>query len=645
MASVSQSLLASRKLRVLVVENREETRKVLKENLVRWGYEPILAESSGVALIDEAKKVARDFRCHLAIVDKRLMDDYEPADISGLDLIGELRPTISIMLTAYPDHETTRLALREKGAFDTVLKGDPQILRDALQRAAQAKWPTVQTTPEGFVDEYIVTSLQTVEGASIAVDEITDLLAILFHPAAEITLETLSGSTKSPSESAARRRSVVFRVATRDKEPVFVKLAHPDRISEEVRRYREYVEGKLGGLFYAKLEPSCELWNLGGSVYPFLGKSGEVVLFSQWYKENQEVTKILKPLQHFFGEVWKRKYDARTLMSGTLFDNYDLLWEKKLQDLVTDWRGLRPIRSFPGINGRFHDPRAWIAKKKDKSKLYDLQKCVVHGDLHGDNLFVGNGFAWAIDFERTGDGPVLADFVELEQDIVTRLAHFESNELPIFYELCVVLTQPKRLSNPLVATQRILEHPEALKAFQVIAGLRQIAYEITKCEDAREWYWGSPLNASYIDPVLGEIGDEERRMKTAVLGSIRGERLDLWGESVWPPSGWPSVHWSGEVFSGGIALGRVPDAIPGGTHPQKLNLTDLRIILADLYPDRDSIVRVLADADFSITNVNLSDKMVNSWHNILDEARKHEGAIKRIIEIARRDYPGYPELR
>ncbi len=42
---------AGRKLRVLIVENREETRQVHRDNVIRWGYEPVIAEGSGDILM------------------------------------------------------------------------------------------------------------------------------------------------------------------------------------------------------------------------------------------------------------------------------------------------------------------------------------------------------------------------------------------------------------------------------------------------------------------------------------------------------------------------------------------------------------------------------------------------------------------
>ncbi len=49
-------------------------------------------------------------------------------------------------------------------------------------------------------------------------------------------------------------------------------------------------------------------------------------------------------------------------------------------------------------------------------------EAVTHGDLHGDNLLIDSRKnAWVIDFERSGEGHVLQDFIELESDILNRL--------------------------------------------------------------------------------------------------------------------------------------------------------------------------------------------------------------------------------
>ena len=68
------------------------------------------------------------------------------------------------------------------------------------------------------------------------------------------------------------------------------------------------------------------------------------------------------------------------------------------------------------------NPVTWVLKHRVDSSTLSARQAITHGDLHGDNIFVDDIHAWAIDFERSGEGHILRDFTELEVDILTRLA-------------------------------------------------------------------------------------------------------------------------------------------------------------------------------------------------------------------------------
>lgn len=125
--------------RVLVVENEPASLEIYRRLLIVWGCEPIVAVGIGAELLDDARKKASSYHCRIALVDMRLFDNRDKADISGLDLIAEIRPTVSIVVSAFGDERTMRDALRLKGAFDFFSKGDDPIkLSELVQGAAQS---------------------------------------------------------------------------------------------------------------------------------------------------------------------------------------------------------------------------------------------------------------------------------------------------------------------------------------------------------------------------------------------------------------------------------------------------------------------------------------------------------------------------
>src|SRR5262245_15240860 len=87
------------KIRVLVVENDADMRQAYAESLIEWGYEPLLIAGKGTALMEAARRSARESIFQVAQVDMRLGDDRDPDDQRGLELIPDLRPAVCIVLT------------------------------------------------------------------------------------------------------------------------------------------------------------------------------------------------------------------------------------------------------------------------------------------------------------------------------------------------------------------------------------------------------------------------------------------------------------------------------------------------------------------------------------------------------------------
>ncbi len=98
--------------------------------------------------------------------------------------------------------------------------------------------------------------------------------------------------------------------------------------------------------------------------------------------------------------------------------------------------------TLPEFSGQYLNPATWILAHAEESRIHSAQLAITHGDLHGDNMFVEEDHCWAIDFERTGRGHILRDFVELEEDIITRLYMLPGNNMYIFYNFLIPLTKP-----------------------------------------------------------------------------------------------------------------------------------------------------------------------------------------------------------
>src|SRR5215216_7221740 len=97
--------------RILLVENDERVRESYEVLLRYWGYSPIPAIGEGKALMKDAITKARTKRCILALIDLRLLDDFDEDDTSGLKLSKEIGPIRSIILSRFQNQKILRKIL------------------------------------------------------------------------------------------------------------------------------------------------------------------------------------------------------------------------------------------------------------------------------------------------------------------------------------------------------------------------------------------------------------------------------------------------------------------------------------------------------------------------------------------------------
>jgi two-component system NtrC family response regulator len=126
-----------KKYKIVLADNDAEFLRTRKEILEAEGYEVVAASGP-----EEAATFLQDQTVDLAVVDLRLRDDKDEADISGLALIKSAAPRVpKILMTAYPTVEMTRRALKHdmdniQAAVDMVAKQEGvEILLRAVSEA------------------------------------------------------------------------------------------------------------------------------------------------------------------------------------------------------------------------------------------------------------------------------------------------------------------------------------------------------------------------------------------------------------------------------------------------------------------------------------------------------------------------------
>lgn len=122
-----------KRIKILLADNDPEYLKTCEEILEAQGYDVIPASG-----YEEAERLFQSTPIDLAVVDLRLRDDRDEADLSGLALIKRVAPEVpKILLTAFPSVEVARRALKRDfnevpSAVDFVAKQEGA---DALLRA------------------------------------------------------------------------------------------------------------------------------------------------------------------------------------------------------------------------------------------------------------------------------------------------------------------------------------------------------------------------------------------------------------------------------------------------------------------------------------------------------------------------------
>lgn len=565
---------ALRGLRVLVVDNDRVLREQTVELLRRWGCDPVAPEGEGDVLLAGAREAARRHCCQLALVDMRLFDDDDNSDISGLKLASELGPTLSIVMSNHGDFRTVKQAFHDYHVLDFIPKVDgPEALERALRHEVAAHTiggRHMEIEWAGLLSSAALGERLVDQSRNAPADEADDLLGRMFRPARRLVLTPLAADAPasdmplSPSALPSLRRDSRIFLAQIDDQPALtvVKIAKRQKILHEIDNYQRYVENGLPSLFRPELRCKLALWNLGAVGYRFVGNSDlsssdTFPSFYNFYRATEDPEQILAPLRHFFDPGnWGYWYQTNvTPLGRSLFSAYDEMLRHKLSRYFPEWGAQRPRMGFAGIADDMPNPMRWLADNHTRSsEVLNSRQAVTHGDLHGDNLFVSATHAWPIDFERTGPGPILRDFIELVQDILTRAALFGPADLPLVYDLAVAICAPQHPGRPMRSTARIEAHPEARKALRVVAGLQRLAVDLARYSDRREYLWGLLFNHLFVLARLHEHRSTPRYQHTALMASVICRRLSGWGPAApWPPPGWPPVDWVDPEREGGPA--------------------------------------------------------------------------------------------
>ncbi len=544
-----EDTLMQERPRVLIVDNEERIVKLYKRLLEIWNYAVIIAEGSGTALLDDAVAKARKFRCQIALVDMRLVDNFDDDDTSGLDLIEKLKPAITITVSGYGTLQLALETVQNRGAADFFEKSDdPDKLRQKLDRVAHRMCAACKPMEIGPEDILVSAKKTLFERVPVEFhDQLHDALVRLFPNAEKLHLEKMNSSgISSEFSTVPRPRSVILRVFEDELQPVIVKLARQSKINQEVERFNKYIRGRLVGQYKPTLESSVELWDIGAIKLSYVGSIEET--FANFVSQGS-IEKIEQSLEHFFVHTWSDHYGrARDVHNESLFGIYCRVWDRDWVKRANQFVMPDPADAMELMiweRSKANHPLDWLriiqeyeGSPNDPSLVQETRLAITHGDLHADNLLIDDSqHGWVIDFERSGEGHALQDFIELESDIITRIA-CAREEFPAFYYFCLAIAGGDSIDS-LSTDHASLTNAETQKLLNTIAAIRRLAVRCTGIKDIRQYLLGLYFNTIFRATIVSRE-PKKSELRAWMLASILCHRLSHWGD-FWPPDEWHSL--------------------------------------------------------------------------------------------------------
>lgn len=537
--------------RILVVENDPRTANLHQKNLARWGYESFVAEGSGKALLEDAVKKAYQYACHVALVDMRLLDDYDQNDRSGIELVPKLKPTLSIIVSGSgKDRDTVLFAQKRMGAEDFIGKEETlSRLRESIFSATERAF-ACKHGPTIIMDESLIDDIMNrcVPGKPMQVREV---IKYLFSSSGHVTVKPLQATVIKHAHQA--KGHTLTLLAQVDKQtPCIIKLASREHIQREAENYERHVKSQISGRFYSLLRNVSILWHLGGIAYDFLGSEHNKFLqFSDYYSRPIPVDHISVVMEHLF-QVWGQLYRRQQHYSLTTL--HQCYWRSEHQEIEM-W--VQDISSkgekFITIDStKLCNPFSWLFNHLTISKTHTSQLTTIHGELVGTNILVDDlRQAWVIDYDRVGEGHILGDFVQFEIDLLFNFGKLEHLPPKVFWDLCMIIVAPERPGELLPVTESVWLEPSARRAYLVLKEIRRLASEVTKYANVYEYFEGLLLTL-ILNLYENRYGFVDSSSDASVitypyqLAAILCTRLNTL-DGPWPPHDWPNVEWLTEL--------------------------------------------------------------------------------------------------
>jgi DNA-binding response OmpR family regulator len=517
---------------------------------------------------EEARKIILRGNVHLAIFDKRLLDDTKEDDNSGLELAKDplLGFIPSMILTDFPTHQNVRAVLRpgESSAVDFIDKKEngPQGMLDAVAHAFETHIPIRWNLVLHFEPE----SGLSVPGILGMVEkdippheflwrseELDDLLRMVFYEFNEVViLRSLwidTGRVALLAHGHHEQADRYFAITIGCLSAIETEITHQKTFPDDPG------EGGTSHVgFYRRAHYAANAWRLSGVEIDQLESLQEA---ADSLKENQLGTVLTKLFQGTLS-AWRKQRGPQEHAGSAaeIYRKYYPLFQHKdpegvfLERVAEVARQARRFNLVQDIAILDNSLRVQISSRQSLS-FPDPCQLLFHpvvlprnttcytqfspGDLDFDTILLGSEqVTWLTDFARVAELPIWHDFASVECEL--RFAFLNSGNLG---EIATLENQ-LRPSWPKIPRQGADAPAEMRKFVNCILRVREQAYDLIQ-QDPPQYAVCLLFNAlsELLDaqqPIIRNRKDAARLVHRLVLGGYvcsdlledekRGDTLD-----------------------------------------------------------------------------------------------------------------------
>jgi hypothetical protein len=494
--------------------------------------------NDAVALIDKEY-------FHLVVSDVRLVDEDKDNKqgleiLSYIDKIGLTDVITKVVITGYGTRDWARQSFKEYKVHDFIPKQGPdgkgfdendfvQSIKSALADKVRINTDLTIEFVHGLSLDAMVSRIQRACGdvpVEILQWELDDLIRKIFVDANRLVISSVSGGHSKSGvvkvepfyKEKGQAEALIFKYG------VFKEIEQEARNFQEIKRFTD-------GKRYTNLELKARTRLLGGIIYSLVEK---VRSFSDFYQgsDNKAVCSVIDDL---FSRTCRKWYENR--LPKRTQNMIELYWKPAnttYEELLDCFNHMypryvnKPRISFPEIERDFANP-IYHSYLKDKPIYMPTHTAITHGDLNGENLLVDkDNHAWMIDFNRTGEGHIFRDFVELETVIKFQL--FDETNLSFLYEFEKNLLSPVKFSESLDRSKFELSE-DAIKAFDSIECIRKHAGRVIQPSDEmQDFYVGLFYQTVNLIRYYNLLHLKQRKNYILLSAALLCEKLANWQE-------------------------------------------------------------------------------------------------------------------